>query len=53
MFIPYPDLDIGINLFNTATFYGSGHNELLIGKAIKKHGRDKFVITTKFGIDFS
>lgn len=28
-------------------------NEELVGKSIAKHGRDKFVIATKFGIDFS
>ncbi|KAF0702266.1 hypothetical protein As57867_007778, partial [Aphanomyces stellatus] len=29
---------------------GNFTNEELIGKAIKQHGRDKFVICTKFGI---
>jgi len=44
-------IELGINHFNTATFYGSnGHNELLLGKAIKKHGRSKFFIQSKFGI---
>jgi len=43
-------LSEGINLFNTAESYGpNGHNELLLGKAIKKYGRDKFFITSKFG----
>lgn len=32
----------GINLVNSASFYGSGANEVLLGKAIKKFGRDKF-----------
>jgi len=41
----------GVNFFNTAEFYGiNGHNELLLGEAIKKHGRDKFVIASKFGL---
>lgn len=28
---------------------GAGHNERLLGKAIKKYGRDKFWVSTKFG----
>jgi len=41
----------GVNCFNTAEFYGiDGHNELILGEAIKKHGRDKFVIASKFGL---
>jgi aryl-alcohol dehydrogenase-like predicted oxidoreductase len=27
------------------------HNETLVGKAIAIHGRDKFILATKFGID--
>lgn len=27
-------LDSGINFLNTGDFYGAGHNEMLIGKAI-------------------
>ncbi len=42
-------LDLGINFFDTADIYGIGHNEELLGKAIKER-RDKFVIATKFGI---
>lgn len=37
-------LERGINLVNSASFYGSGHNEKLLGKAIKKFGREKFFI---------
>eukprot|EP01032_Pedospumella_encystans_P008086 gene8086-9635_t len=50
-------LDLGINLLDTAWIYQSAGeggrlftNEELIGKAIKIHGREKFVICTKFGI---
>jgi len=43
-------LDSGINLFDTSDIYGPHTNELLLGKAIKKFGREKFVIATKFGI---
>lgn len=40
----------GVNFFNTAEFYGlDGHNEEILGEAIKKHGRDKFIIASKFG----
>lgn len=41
-------LDIGINFIDTADAYGHGHNEELVGKAIKEH-RDKVVLATKFG----
>ncbi|KAF0718385.1 Aste57867_1729 [Aphanomyces stellatus] len=51
-------LELGINMLDTAWIYqsfgagGGGNftNEELVGKAIKQHGRDKFVIATKFGI---
>ncbi len=42
-------LDLGINFLDTADMYGVGHNENLVGKAIKGQ-RDKFIIATKFGI---
>jgi aryl-alcohol dehydrogenase-like predicted oxidoreductase len=41
-------LDNGINFLNTGDFYGSGHNEMLIGKAIKGR-RDEAFISVKFG----
>ena len=41
-------LDSGINFLNTGDFYGNGHNELLVGKAIK-HRRDDAFISVKFG----
>src|SRR6195952_764595 len=44
-------LDNGINFLNTGDFYGSGHNELLIGKAIKGRRDDAFV-SVKFGAIF-
>lgn len=47
-------LECGINFIDTAWIYQNFEtgetNEALIGKAIKKYGRDKFVIATKFGI---
>lgn len=44
-------LDRGINFVNTGDFYGSGHNELLVGKAIKGRRNDAF-ISVKFGAIF-
>ena len=41
-------LELGINFIDTADAYGRGHNEELVGKAIKEH-RDKVVLATKFG----
>jgi aryl-alcohol dehydrogenase-like predicted oxidoreductase len=40
-------IDLGITFFDTATGYGSGHNETLLGQAIKGQ-RDKLVIASKF-----
>jgi aryl-alcohol dehydrogenase-like predicted oxidoreductase len=41
-------IDRGINLLDTGDFYGSGHNEMLIGRAI--HGRrDRVRLSVKFG----
>jgi len=31
---------------------GNFTNEELVGKALKRYGRDKFVVATKFGIAF-
>jgi len=44
-------LDSGINFLNTGDFYGAGHNELLVGKAIKGRRDDAF-ISVKFGAMF-
>ncbi|SHN15297.1 aldo/keto reductase [Streptomyces yunnanensis] len=41
-------LDLGVTLLDTADFYGSGHNEELIGKAVAGR-RDEVVLATKFG----
>ncbi|WP_414517221.1 aldo/keto reductase [Nostoc sp. PCC 9305] len=41
-------LDRGMTLLDTGDFYGSGHNEMLIGRAIKDR-RDKALISVKFG----
>ncbi len=44
-------LDSGINFLNTGDFYGHGHNELLVGKAIRGRRDDAF-ISVKFGAIF-
>jgi aryl-alcohol dehydrogenase-like predicted oxidoreductase len=41
-------LDHGINVIDTGDFYGTGHNEMLIGRAI--HGRrTQAILSVKFG----
>ncbi|MEU4225681.1 aldo/keto reductase [Nonomuraea sp. NPDC026600] len=42
-------LELGVNFLDTADMYGSGHNEELVGRAIKDR-RDQVVLATKFGI---
>lgn len=41
-------LDLGVTLFDTASVYGAGHSERILGKALKGR-RDQVVIVTKFG----
>jgi aryl-alcohol dehydrogenase-like predicted oxidoreductase len=41
-------LDSGLNLLDTGDFYGNGHNEMLIGRALKDR-RDKALLSVKFG----
>ena len=41
-------LDLGINFFDSADVYGNGHNETLLGKALKGR-RDEAIIATKVG----
>ncbi|ADI07913.1 aldo/keto reductase [Streptomyces sp. NBS 14/10] len=41
-------LDLGVTLLDTSDFYGVGHNEELIGRAIAGR-RDEVVLATKFG----
>src|SRR4051812_22273534 len=41
-------IDSGINLLDTGDFYGMGHNEMLIGRAIRGR-RDKVLLSVKFG----
>jgi len=40
-------VELGVNFFDTADVYGVGHNEELVGIALKKY-RDRVIIATKF-----
>ncbi len=45
-------LDGGVTLLDTGDFYGAGHNEMLIGRALAERGsgaRDGVVLSVKFG----
>ncbi|HQN51034.1 MAG TPA: aldo/keto reductase [Phenylobacterium sp.] len=42
-------VEAGITLLDTGDFYGMGHNEMLIGEALKRHRRDDLLISVKFG----
>jgi aryl-alcohol dehydrogenase-like predicted oxidoreductase len=41
-------LDHGVNLLDTGDFYGMGHNEMLIGRALRGR-RDQALLSVKFG----
>lgn len=41
-------LDAGVTLLNTGDFYGMGHNETLVGRALRGR-RDEAVVSVKFG----
>jgi aryl-alcohol dehydrogenase-like predicted oxidoreductase len=43
-------LDAGINLLDTGDFYGSGHNEMLVGEALRGRRRDQAILSVKFGV---
>jgi aryl-alcohol dehydrogenase-like predicted oxidoreductase len=42
-------LDAGVTLIDTGDFYGMGHNEMLIGRALKDRVREDVTISVKFG----
>jgi len=44
-------LDLGINFWDTADFYGGGANEELLSKVLKGN-RDKVFLATKFGLKY-
>ena len=41
-------IELGMNFLDTADVYGIGHNEQLVGRAIRDR-RDKVILATKFG----
>ena len=41
-------LDAGVTLLDTGDYYGAGHNELLIGRALRDR-REKALVSVKFG----
>lgn len=41
-------LDLGVNFFDSSDMYGWGHNEELLGRALRGR-RDRAIVTTKFG----
>src|SRR2546422_4756328 len=41
-------LDLGVNFLDSSDMYGFGHNEELLGRAIRGR-RGQVVVTTKFG----
>ncbi|MDB5510600.1 MAG: aldo/keto reductase [Enterovirga sp.] len=42
-------LDAGIDLLDTGDFYGMGHNEILIGEALRAASREGVLLSVKFG----
>ena len=42
-------LDAGITVIDTGDFYGMGHNEMLIRRALEGVPRDRSIISVKFG----
>jgi aryl-alcohol dehydrogenase-like predicted oxidoreductase len=41
-------VDLGVTFFDTADMYGVGHNEMLVGQALRGGLRDRVVVATKF-----
>jgi aryl-alcohol dehydrogenase-like predicted oxidoreductase len=42
--------EAGITLLDTADFYGAGHNEFLLQKALRGRNRSQAVLSVKFGV---
>lgn len=42
-------IEAGVTLIDTGDFYGAGHNEMLIARALAGVPRDKVVLSVKFG----
>jgi aryl-alcohol dehydrogenase-like predicted oxidoreductase len=46
----HASLDAGVTLLDTGDYYGMGHNELLLGRALRGRGRDGVALSVKFGL---
>ncbi len=42
-------LDAGITLLDSGDFYGMGHNEMLLARALRGVPRDGYLLSVKFG----
>jgi aryl-alcohol dehydrogenase-like predicted oxidoreductase len=42
-------VDAGVTLIDTGDFYGMGHNEMLIRRALEDIARSRVVLSVKFG----
>ena len=42
-------LDQGVTLLDTGDFYGMGHNEMLVGEALRPPPRTRYMLSVKFG----
>ncbi len=42
-------VDAGVVLLDTGDFYGMGHNERLLGEALRSIGRDRVLLSVKYG----
>src|SRR3712207_329177 len=42
-------IDLGVNLFDTADVYGSGHSEELVSRVLKERPDDEIFVATKAG----
>ncbi|MEK7269159.1 MAG: aldo/keto reductase, partial [Nitrospirota bacterium] len=46
--------DLGINLIDTASVYGHGRSEELVGRAVAESGqREKLILATKVGLEWN
>jgi aryl-alcohol dehydrogenase-like predicted oxidoreductase len=43
-------VDAGVTLVDTGDFYAMGHNELLVGRALRDLVRDEVTLSVKFGV---
>jgi aryl-alcohol dehydrogenase-like predicted oxidoreductase len=46
-------VDAGISFLDTAPVYGFGRSEEIVGKAIRRIGRDRVVLATKAGLEWN